>query len=115
MKRYCVVIEVKPECVKDYVEYHKNVWPELLQAMKESGLENMVIYNYLNYSIVFFECEDIDKFYEKYGSFEVTQKWNALMAPMFKEAPTLDGSGSVATVEKIMDYEQQLSGTLEPY
>ena len=115
MKRYCLVIELKPECVKDYVDIHKNVWPELLNAMKEAEAENLLIYIYKNLSIVFYECEDIDKFYEKYGSFEVTKKWNAIMATLLRAAPVLNGTGNVATLEKIMDFKQQLNGKLESF
>lgn len=115
MRRYCVVIKVKDEHIEDYVNLHKNAWPEILKAIEKAGAENMVIYNYQNLSIIFYECENIDKFYEKYGSMEITKKWNATVDPWFEMSPTLDGSGKVETLEKIFDFRQQLNGKLEQY
>ena len=115
LKRYCVVIEVKEEYIQDYIDIHKNAWPEILDAIKECGVENMYIFNYKNLSIVFYECEDIDKFYEELGKKEVTGKWNAVVHKWFEESPTLDGSDSVDTLEKIFDLKQQLAGKLEQF
>ena len=115
MNRYCVVIEVKEEHINEYIDIHKNAWPEVLTAIKESGCENMLIFNYKNLSIVFYECEDIDKFYEAYGATEIAAKWNATVHTWFEESPTLDGSGDVDTLEKIFDLKQQLAGKLERY
>ncbi len=115
MKRYCVVAEIKEDHVKDYEDIHKNAWPEVLTAIKESGAENLIIYNYKNLSIIFYECDDIDKFYETYGQTEAAKKWNAKVSPWFKESPTFDGSGKVDTLEKIFDLNQQLKGKLEQF
>ena len=115
MKRYCVVIEVKEEYIQDYIEIHKNAWPDLLTAIKDSGCENMLIFNYKNLSIVFYECEDINKFYEEFGKTEVAERWNAAVHIWFEESPALDGSDSVDTLEKIFDLKQQLAGKLEKY
>lgn len=29
---------LKPECVQDYVSYHQQVWPELLEAYHQAGI-----------------------------------------------------------------------------
>ena len=115
LKRYCVVIEVQEEHIKEYIDIHKNAWPELMTAIKESGAENLIIYNYKKLSILFYECEDIDKFYEIFGEKEIAGKWNAAVHKWFKESPVLDGSGSVDTLEKIFDLNQQLAGKLEQF
>ena len=49
MKRYCLVYELKDEHVKDYVDIHKNAhktaWRTQLDALKEAGAENCIVYN----------------------------------------------------------------------
>ena len=115
MKRYCLVIEIKEEFTGKYCDIHKNPWPEILDAIKNAGAEELLIWNYKNLSIVYYECDDLDKLYENLGKLEVTKKWNATVGPWFAESPTLDGSGSVQTCEKIFDLKQQLSGNLEQY
>jgi len=115
MKRYCIIIEIQEKHLEEYIDIHKNAWPEVLQAIKDSGAENLIIYNYKNFSILFYECEDIDDFYETYGKTEIAGKWNAVVHKWFEESPVLDGSGTVDTLEKIFDLKQQLAGKLEQY
>lgn len=108
MNKYCMLIKVKPEHMEDYIKLHKSAWPELLQAIGRAGAEELVIFKWGNTSIVFFECEDLNAFYEKYGKMHVTQLWNALTKPWFDESPNLDGSEDVDNLEKIFDYREQL-------
>jgi L-rhamnose mutarotase len=103
-----MIIKVKPEYMKDYVELHKNAWPEILDTIGRAGAEELVIFKWGCYSIVFFVCDDLNAFYEKYGEMEVTQRWNALTRPWFDESPNLDGTGDVANLEKIFDFSEQL-------
>ena len=46
MKKYCQVLEIKPECLDEYVEFHKNAWPEFLEALRDCGLHKEVAYLY---------------------------------------------------------------------
>ena len=114
-KRYCLVIELKEEFTNDYCDIHRNPWPELLDAIKDAGAKELLIWNYKNMSIVYYECDDLDKFYERLGKLEVTEKWNATVGPWFSEAPTFDGSGNIQSLEKIFDLNQQLTGKLKKY
>lgn len=108
MNKYCMIIKVKPEFMKDYVELHKNAWPELLKAIDQSGAKELIIFKWGNFSIVFFECFDLDDFYRVYGKTEVAKKWNALSVPWFDESPNLDGTEDVKDLEKIFDFREQL-------
>jgi L-rhamnose mutarotase len=113
--RYCLIIELKPEYVEEYCDIHRKAWPELLRAIKDAGAEELLIWNYKNFSIVYYECDDLDAVYEKLGGTEIAKKWNTTVGPWFAESPTLDGSDSVGTLEKIFDLNQQLEGGLEQY
>ena len=115
MKRYCFVIEIKPEHVKDYCDIHRNPWPEILTEIKKAGARELLIWNYKNFSIVYYECEDIDELYARVGKTEAAKKWNMTVGPWFEESPVLDGSDSVGSLEKIFDLNQQLNGRLEPF
>lgn len=112
MNRYCLVRVLKEEHVEDYIELHKNPWPEILTAIEKCGCHNLLIYRYENLAILFFECEDINMFYQRYGSLEIVKKWNATVEPWVAESPTLDGTSTVHTLEKIFDFRQQLHGKL---
>jgi L-rhamnose mutarotase len=114
-KRYCFVIEINEDQMQDYVALHKNPWPETLKGLKTAGAEELVIYRYKNYSILFYECEDINEVYRKWGENPTCAKWNARLKNAYKVSPKIDGSGDVATLEKIFDLNQQLQGKLEQY
>jgi len=112
MKRYCLVLELKEEYVDQYCDINRNPWPELLNAIKENGAQELLIWNYKDISIVYYECEDIDLLYEKLNRLEVTKKWNATVGPWFKKSLPVDGEGKFITCEKIFDLNQQLEGKL---
>ena len=107
MKHYCFVMKIKPEFLTDYIEIHKNAWPELLKAAKESGAKNLLIYIYQNLSIVIFECEDLDNVYENYGKYDVVKEWNEKTESWIEESPKIDGSGSVETLEEVFNLSKQ--------
>ena len=100
MKKYCFVIELKDEYINEYIDIHKNAWPELLKTIKEAGVKEELIYNYKNLSIVFFECEDIDAIYKILGEKDVVQKWDAVVKPWF--------ASEFIFLEKIFDLNKQL-------
>ena len=113
--RYCLVIELKPEHVGEYCDIHRHAWPEILQAIRDAGAKELLIWNYKSLSIVYYECDDLDALYAKLGRLEVTKRWNATVGPWFAASPTLDGSGAVGSCEKIFDLRQQLKGKLGAY
>jgi L-rhamnose mutarotase len=115
MKRYCLVLELNEEFVDDYCDIHRTAWPELLKAIKENGAKELLLWNYKNFSIVYYEVEDIDALYEKLNKLEVTKKWNAIMDKFFKESLPVDSEGKFITCDKIFDLNQQLEGKLEKY
>ena len=47
-KRYCLALDLKddPDLIREYERYHApdQVWPEILDSIKESGINNMEIY-----------------------------------------------------------------------
>jgi L-rhamnose mutarotase len=42
MKTYAYSIDLKkdPELIAEYIEYHRNVWPEVLESLKKAGIIN---------------------------------------------------------------------------
>jgi len=40
MQRICFVLQVKPERLTEYKERHRSVWPEMQDALRETGWHN---------------------------------------------------------------------------
>ena len=56
-KRYCFVIELKEDHVKQYKNLHKNPWKEMLEAIDTGDAKELLIWSYKNYSIVYYELD----------------------------------------------------------
>ncbi len=89
MERVAFVLKVKKDRIEEYKERHKHVWPEMLQALRETGWRNYslflrddgLLFGYL-------ETEDFEKALAGMAEREVNARWQAEMAPFFEE---LDG------------------------
>ena len=46
MTRYCFALDLKddPKLILEYIDTHKNVWPEIIESIKESGIDDAEIY-----------------------------------------------------------------------
>ncbi len=44
MRRVCFTLQVRPELIDEYVERHRAVWPEMLEAIRDSGRRNYSIF-----------------------------------------------------------------------
>ena|SRR4026208_2215600 len=84
MLRYCLALDLKddPRLIAGYEAYHKNVWPEIIKSIKESGIEVLDIYRTGNR--MFMIIEAIDNFsFEKKGAMDAAnpkvQEWEDLM------------------------------------
>ena len=86
MKRHCLTLDLKddPELIADYEEYHKSVWPEILQSIREAGIEQMEIYR-INDDFSFEKKQQKDEANKK------VQEWEELM---WKYQQALPGSKS---------------------
>ena len=45
MQRFGQVIRVKPEKLEEYKRYHANVWPEVLDKIRDCNIQNYSIYH----------------------------------------------------------------------
>jgi len=90
MERVCFRLQVRKDRMAEYVERHKAVWPEMLQALRETGWTNYSIY--LDPSdgllIGYLETPDLEAAKAGMAVREINAKWQADMAPFFE---ALDG------------------------
>ena len=96
MKRYSLTLDLKndPELIQQYEKMHKEVWPEIIKSIKDSGIENMEIYRYQNRLFMIMEVNDdfsFDKKNEADKKNEKVQQWEELM---WKYQEPLPGSAA---------------------
>ena len=79
-KRYVMINELKPEHVQDYIDMHMNcpsseLYKGQLDALKEAGAEECIVYMWKNYSILIVKTDDIDAYMKKLGETHANQIW----------------------------------------
>jgi L-rhamnose mutarotase len=91
MKRVGFQMKVKSESIPEYKEWHRRVWPEMLEALRRHGWGNYSLFMRPD-GLMFGYVECADSFEASLSGMageEVNARWQALMAPYF-EIP--DGS-----------------------
>ena len=84
MKRFALTLDLKnePDLIAQYIEHHQNVWPEIIESIKTSGILNMEIYHVATRLFMLMETEDEFTFENKAkmdaGNSKV-QEWETLM------------------------------------
>jgi L-rhamnose mutarotase len=82
--RYCLALDLKnePQLIAEYEEYHKAVWPEILESIRDSGIESMEIYRVENRLFMIIEAGKDFSFESKAEqdkSNPQVQEWEELM------------------------------------
>jgi len=84
MKRHCLALDLVDDekLIKAYEDYHKEVWPEIIQSIKESGILDMQIYRIGNRMFMIMEVDDSFSFENKAAidaKYPENEKWEELM------------------------------------
>ena len=77
MKRYGMVIKVKPEKTEAYKKLHEAVWPDVLKMIGECNIRNYSIYLKDGFLFSYFEYtgNDYNADMEKMAADPVTHEW----------------------------------------
>ena len=84
MDRYCFTLDLKDDkkLIETYKQYHRSVWPEIKDSIKDAGIENMEIYLISNRLFMIMEVND-DFTFEAKNKADLTnprvQEWEKLM------------------------------------
>lgn len=86
MERVCFLIRVKPEHLDEYKQRHREVWPEMRQALHDTGWHNYSLFLREDGLMVgYFETPDLEAARSGMAKLEVNTKWQAEMLPYFAE------------------------------
>jgi L-rhamnose mutarotase len=84
MKRYCLALDLKddPSLIAEYEKYHQQVWPEIIDSIKNSGIDVLDIYRTGNRLFMIIEANENFSFEKKAASDAANpkvQEWEELM------------------------------------
>lgn len=85
MERVCFLLHVRPDRLDEYRARHRDVWPEMLDALRETGWRNYSLYLRDDGLLVgYLECDDFDASRAAMEEREVNARWQADMAQFFE-------------------------------
>ena len=111
MKRYCLALDLKDDddLIKAYETHHQNVWPEILQSIKEAGIGQMEIYRTGN-RLFMVMVTDNDFSFEKKTAADASnnkvQEWETLMWQYQQALPGSKPGEKWRLMDKIFDLKE---------
>ena len=85
MERVCFLLRVRADRLNEYRARHRDVWPEMLEALSETGWHNYSLFLRADGLLVgYLECENFEAARAAMEERDVNARWQADMAPFFE-------------------------------
>ena len=83
-RRFCLALDLRNDehVIAEYDRYHHAVWPEILQSLRDAGINDMEIYRIENRLFMIIDVTESFTFEAKQAAdlkSEIVQKWETLM------------------------------------
>jgi L-rhamnose mutarotase len=103
MRRFGSVIKLRPGKEDEYKDLHANVWPDVLQMIRECNIRNYSIYFKDGFLFSYFEYlgDDFDADMEKMAADTNTQAWWKLTDPCQEPLETRQEGEWWASMEEL--------------
>jgi L-rhamnose mutarotase len=102
MQRVCFVLQVKPERLDEYRERHRNVWPEMQAALRETGWHNYSLFLRDDGLLVgYLETESFENARAAMSEREVNKRWQREMAGFFVESDNILPDRAMLRLEEV--------------
>jgi L-rhamnose mutarotase len=84
VNRYCFCLQVQQDKLDEYAERHRDVWPEMQAALRDSGWHNYSLFLRPDGLLIgYVEAEDLDAAQQAMAATEVNTRWQAEMTGFF--------------------------------
>jgi len=100
MERLCFTFEVYEGKEEEYKRRHDEIWPELEEAITESGFHNYSLFRRGTQVVGYAECHpDVATAAAKIGSYEVNTRWSEWFEEVIVNLT--DGNGSLMLMTEV--------------
>jgi L-rhamnose mutarotase len=82
--RYAWVAEVRPGYEEEYRRRHDEIWPEMIDVLREAGVRNYSIFRHGLMLFGYFETDDLERTQRYLANSEVNRRWGESMVPIMK-------------------------------
>jgi len=87
MQRFAFKMKLKPGFEAEYQKRHQEIWPELVQLLKEAGVSDYSIFLDEETNTLFAVQKQSGQSSQDLGSTAIVQKWWAYMADLMDTNP----------------------------
>jgi len=102
MERICFVLQVKRDRLEEYKERHREVWPEMLAALRETGWNNYSLFLRPDGLLVgYLETDDFEAARAGMAKREVNARWQREMADYFVRPDGVLPDRAMAPLEEV--------------
>jgi L-rhamnose mutarotase len=85
MSRYCFTLQVRADRLEEYRERHRQVWPDMLRALRTTGWRNYSLFLRDDGLLVgYVEADDLATARRAMATTDVNARWQASMAEFFE-------------------------------
>lgn len=84
MGRYAWVAEVRPGYEEEYRRRHDEIWPEMIDVLREAGVRNYSIFRHGLMLFGYFETDNLERTQRYLANSEVNRRWGESMVPVMK-------------------------------
>lgn len=102
MRRICFTLQVRPERLEEYKLRHREVWPEMLAALSETGWKNYSLFLRPDGLLIgYCETPDFEAALRGMAEKEVNARWQKEMAGFFLGTPGKNADEQMAPLEEV--------------
>lgn len=102
MKRVCFLLKVRAERLEEYRRRHKEVWPEMLDALRVTGWHNYSLFLRPDGLLIgYLETPDFEQARARMKDHPANARWQAEMAPFFESLEHGAADASMAPLEEV--------------
>lgn len=106
MERVGFIFKVKADRLEEYKKRHEQVWPDMLQALRETGWRNYSIFMREDGLLFgYLETSDFEKALAEMDKKDINTRWQAEMAPFFEELEGRRPDQGMLRLEEIFHLE----------
>ena len=104
MDRLAMVYRLKPGAKETYLKAHREIWPEMQDFLRRSGVKDMTIFLRGRTLFLYADIENLEKYEGMEAADPVSQRWEAWMATLLEQPYDGEEPGVFAALEEVWHF-----------
>ena len=83
-QKFAWVLEVRPGYEDEYKKRHEEIWPEMVDMLRNAGVRNYSIFRHGLTLFGYFETDDLEQTIAAINASDENRRWGEYMTPIMK-------------------------------